>query len=303
VLDCEGNTMAFATGSSNLSGGDPNPNEDIYGQDSPLRTDASAVTVDASFSGNWYNPGNDGHGFLIEALSLPGTPFYVTWYVFQGGQPVFLQGVASAVGNTLTVDMTTAKSTAFPVGAGGTTSTAWGKLKLSFTDANTGQAEWTPTAAGYGAGTFNLRRLTTPALIQSDAGQTLKACYSGIWSDPAKPGYGVDLEVNDFDAATRLLTVYWYTYQPNGTPLWLVGTGAAVAGKVAVDLYQFNGGGAQFPPAYAKAGTTATKWGSVTVQFTGNDAASFAWQPATAGYSAGTGNLKRLTALANRTCQ
>ena len=303
VLDCEGNTMAFESSATNLNSGDPNSNDDIYGQDNPLRADASAVTVDGSFSGNWYNPGNDGHGFLIEALSLPGTPFYVTWYVFQNGQPVFLQGVANAVGNTLTVDMTTAKSTGFPAGAGGATATPWGKVKLTFTDANNGLAEWTPTAAGYTAGSFTIRRLTTPALIQSDTNQTLRACYSGIWSDAAKPGYGIDLEVNDFDAATRLLTVYWYTYQPNGIPLWLVGTGAAASGKVTLDLYQVSGGGAQFPPAYAKAGTAATKWGSATVTFTGSNALSFAWTPTAAGYAAGSGNLTRLTSLTTRTCQ
>ena len=301
ALDCEGNTMAFASGATNLPGGDANPNDDVFAQDAPLRSDAGAVTVDASFSGNWFNAGNDGHGFLIEALALPGNPFYVTWYVFRNGQPVFLQGVANASGNRLDVDMYSTTSTGFPVGSA-VTNTPWGRLSLSFTDANTGQADWAPTAGGYGAGSFNLRRLTTPALVQSDTGQALKACYSGIWADPVRPGYGVDIEINDIDASTRLLTAYWYTYQPNGSPLWLVGVGAAAAGKVDLDFYQLGGDGAQFPPAFTRAATTVTKWGSASLQFVADNGLGMSWQPLLPGYSAGSANLQRLTALAGRGC-
>lgn len=307
VLDCEGNTLAFDTQATNLSSSDPNPNDDVYAQGAPLRTDAAAITVDASFSGNWYNASNDGHGFLLEALTIPGNPFYVTWYVYQNGQPLYLQVVANAVGNTLVGDVVfSSRSSGFPVGPGGATNQIWGKLKLTFTDANTGMVEWTPTVAGFSAGSMTLRRLTTPALTQSDGNQQggLRACYSGVWvdADPARIGYGLDFEVNDFGASTRILTVYWYTYHPDGSPLWLLGVGPATNGRVTVDLYEFTGPGAQFPPAFSRAGTATNKWGSATVQFTGNDTAALSWAPGVAGYTAGSTNLKRLTALATRTC-
>jgi uncharacterized repeat protein (TIGR01451 family) len=306
VLDCEGNTLAFDTQATNLSSGDTSPNDDVYAQGAPLRGDAAAITVDASFSGNWYNAGNDGHGFLLEALTLPGTPIYITWYVYQDGRALYLQGVASAVGNTLTADMYSSRSPGFPVGAGGATTQAWGKVKLTFTDADTGLAEWTPTAAGFSAGSMTLRRLTTPALTQSDGSQQggLRACYSGVWADadPARIGYGLDFEVNDFSANARILTVYWYTYHPDGSPLWLLGAGPANDARVTIDLYEFSGPGAQFPPAFSRAGTTASKWGSATLKFTGNDTATLLWAPAVAGYTSGSTSLRRLTALATRTC-
>src|SRR5690606_20475126 len=111
------------------------------------------------YSGNWYNPGQSGHGFLLEAL--PNGQFYATWYVYRDGEPLFLQGIGSPSGNRLVVDLLSFTSSGFPVGAERPTSTPWGRITFTFTSSNDGLASWQPVAPGFTAGSTTLRRLST----------------------------------------------------------------------------------------------------------------------------------------------
>ncbi|MEO8669938.1 MAG: hypothetical protein ABI411_01410 [Tahibacter sp.] len=300
-LDCEGTTGAFATSASNVDPSDTNGNSDVYVQPDPLRNDAASLRIDQSYSGNWYNPGQNGHGLLIEALG--GDSFYVTWYLFSNGQPLYLQGLASPVGNVLTVPVYSTTSSGFPIGTGPVVNDQWGTLRITFTDSSNGRIDWTPTRTGFTVGGMTLRRLTSPSPVQSDVvGTTLKACYSGVWFEPARSGYGFDFEINDFSATDRAITAYWYTFQPDGKALWLVGAGKAFGGSVVMDMYQFGGAGAQFPPAFASVDVAATKWGSVTLRFLDNDRATVSYTPVLTGYAAGNVTLQRLTALRGREC-
>jgi hypothetical protein len=149
---------------------------------------------------------------------------------------------------------------------------------------------------------MTLRRLTAPALVQSDVSlQTIKACYSGVWFEPARSGYGFNLEVIE-QGTSRGLVTYWYTYRPDGSPLWLSGVGRAADGVVRVDLYQGGGSGAQFPFNFVADAVSQTLWGSATLRFTSNNTLEVSYQPVVSGYAAGSASLVRLTELAGRAC-
>ena len=188
AMNCEGTSLVFQSGANNIDPNDPNANSDIYVQDDPRNVAGGTPTsLDASFSGNWFNPGQSGHGFLVEAL--PDGRYYLTWYLYVSGQPLFLQGVGGASGNVLDIPVYSTRSTAFPVGPGGGTNSNWGRLRMTFTGSDTASVQWIPTAFGFSAGSMTLRRLTAPALVQSDVPlQTIKACYSGVWFEPARSG-------------------------------------------------------------------------------------------------------------------
>jgi len=301
ALNCEGTSLVFQSSATNIDPNDPNGNSDIYAQDDPRNVAGGAPTsLDASFSGNWFNPGQSGHGFLVEAL--PDNRYYLTWYLYVDGQPVFLQGVGPASGNVLDIPVYSTRSTAFPVGPGGGTNNNWGRLRMVFTGKDAASVQWTPTAFGFSSGRMTLRRLTAPALVQSDiSAQTIKACYSGVWFEPARSGYGFNLEVIE-QGNNRGLVTYWYTYRPDGTPLWLSGVGQAGNGAVRVDLYQGGGSGAQFPFNFSADALTQTRWGSATLRFTSNNTLTVSYEPAVSGYAAGTVSLVRLTELAGRAC-
>jgi uncharacterized repeat protein (TIGR01451 family) len=301
ALNCEGTSLVFQSNANNIDPNDPNANSDIYAQDDPRNVAGGTPTsLDASFSGNWFNPGQSGHGFLVEAL--PDGRYYLTWYLYVNGQPLFLQGVGGASGNVLDIPVYSTRSTAFPVGPGGGTNSNWGRLRMTFSGNDTASVQWVPTAFGFATGSMTLRRLTAPALVQSDVSlQTLKACYSGVWFEPARSGYGFNLEVIE-QGNSRGLVTYWYTYRPDGSPLWLSGVGRAADGVVSVDLYQGGGSGAQFPFNFVADAVTQTLWGRATLRFTSNNTLDVSYQPVVGGYAAGSASLVRLTELAGRAC-
>lgn len=302
ALNCEGTSMAFQSAANNIDPNDPNSNNDIYVQEDPQNVGGGTPgQLGASFSGNWFNSGQSGHGFLVEAL--PDGRYYLTWYVYVAGQPLFLQGVAAATGNVIDVPVYSTRSTAFPVGPGGGTNTNWGRLRMTFTGNDTATVQWTPTAFGFSAGSMTLRRLTVPALVESDlAGTSLKACYSGVWFEPARSGYGFNLEVIEQGDGSRALVTYWYTYRPDGSPLWLSGVGRPGGGQVRVDLYLGGGSGAQFPFDFTADAVAQTRWGSATLRFTSNNTVEVSYTPELPGYTAGSATLVRLTELAGRRC-
>ncbi|MGA8278188.1 MAG: hypothetical protein WB784_08345, partial [Rhodanobacteraceae bacterium] len=295
TLDCEATVGGYDT---NATGpGNPNTNPDVIGQSDPMRSDTAAITLDSSYSGNWYDPGQSGHGFLLEALPTPHF-FYATWYVFQNGQPLFLQGVGNAQGNTMAVDMFSTTSTAFPVGSGGPITAPWGRVTFTFTSSDDGTASWQPTAAGFTAGSMNLRRLTRAALVEANRPGATNACLSGIWYDPNNSGYGFDLEFSDADNGQRILEAFWYTYQPDGSPLWLNGIGFASGNTIDMDLVQLVGSGANFPPAFVADGISLMPWGHVTLRYTGTSRLDVTYSSTLPGYGNGTlSNLKPLSVL------
>jgi TolB protein len=298
-ISCDGGSLVFQSGANNVDASDPNTNTDIYAQDDPRNVNGTPAQLGSQFSGNWYNPGQSGHGFLLEAL--PDGRYYLTWYLYVDGNPLFLQGVATPNGNTLSVPVYSTRSTAFPVGPAVQNSN-WGTLRMVFTDADTAAVEWQPTTPGFTSGGMTLRRLTAPALPQADtAGTPIKACYSGIWYDPARSGFGFNLEVIE-QGDSRAIVTYWYTYKPDGSPLWLTGVARPARDAIEVDLYQGGGSGAQFPFEFMASGLSQTRWGSATLRFTGDNTLQVAYQPVVAGYVAGGANLSRLTELAGRTC-
>lgn len=299
ALDCDATTGAYDSNATN-GGNNPNPNADVIGQDDPLRSDTGAIVLDGSYSGNWFNPGQNGHGYLLEAL--PNGAFYATWYIFKNGQPLFLQGIGVPQGNRLTIDMSSASSTGFPVGSDGATTSNWGRVTFTFTSSNDGMASWQPTASGFSAGSTTLRRLSTASRIESDYPAVVSACKSGIWFDPNNPGYGFDVEINQTANGGRIAQVFWYTYQPDGSPLWLVGIGNATPGGINLDLIQLDGPGAQFPPAFSGDAVNRTLWGSATLTF-GPSGLGVSYNSVLPGYGSGTlPILQRLTVLDQREC-
>lgn len=298
-LDCEARAGAYDSEATNGTT-NPNPNADVTLQDDPLRSDTAAIVLDDSYSGNWYNPGQSGHGFLLEAL--PNGTFYATWYVYENGQPLFLQGQGVPAGNRLDVDMYSVTSTAFPVGPGRPTVSDWGRVTFTFTSSNDGMASWQPVAAGFTAGSTTLRRLSNASRIESDRDGVLSACYSGIWYDRDRSGFGFDVEFNETASGGRIVQAFWYTYQPDGSPLWLIGVGEATPGGVILDLIQLGGTGAQFPPAFSADAVTRTQWGTATLTFTPNRL-DVQYESDLPGYGSGTlSGLQRLTVLDQREC-
>jgi plastocyanin len=123
--------------------------------------------IDATFTGSWYDPAQNGQGLSIEVL--PGNRMLAFWFTFNpdGTRQTWLIGAGTYGGNYAwlpTVEMPTGGLWIPNFDPAQVVSNPWGTLALRFQDAEHGRADFTSTA-GYGSGSMNLVRLTRPAAI------------------------------------------------------------------------------------------------------------------------------------------
>jgi hypothetical protein len=120
-------------------------------------------TEDACHSGSYYNPDQNGHGFVAQIVQIEGVPnVLLAWYVYQDGEQVWLLGTGPLIGDTAEVAMQIFSGADFPpdFASGDVVSPAWGTVTFEFTGNDTARASWTSSIAGYPDGNVDLIRLT-----------------------------------------------------------------------------------------------------------------------------------------------
>lgn len=133
--------------------------------------------------------------------------------------------------------------------------------------------------------------LGTPAsaaVIDGDA--------SGNWYDAEQPGHGLQLEV--LDLSRGLLA--WYTFDQDGDPLWLFGTGEIEGDTLHAELSSYSG--ASFPPDFNSASVQGKTWGEVTFQLGSCENATLSYEPIDPAYQPGKIALSRLTRIDGARC-
>ncbi len=132
--------------------------------------------INAGITGSWYNPAQDGQGWVIEMISTGQFLFYFYGYE-DAGERLWLLGVAANTGDsTVTVDVLRFSGEGF----GGNfdpaskTNESVGSMIFDFTDCNTATVDFTPSASDLSAFTIPATRLTGIASVDcvySSAGQ------------------------------------------------------------------------------------------------------------------------------------
>jgi hypothetical protein len=129
---------------------------------------ASPTTIGPGFTGSWFNPAQNGHGFMLEVL--PGTPMQLlaSWFAFapQGGQAwIVALGPIDGSRAVLQGIQTAGTGARFPPNFDQANVRAedWGTLTFTFSDCNHGRVDWAASTPGYGSGGMDLTRLTLPA--------------------------------------------------------------------------------------------------------------------------------------------
>ena len=113
-------------------------------------------------SGTWYDPAQSGQGFQVEKLDGNPAQLAVLWYSYDRGQQYWLIGTGPIVGNRATVSLVNTRGGQFPpfFNPASVQQTPWGSLTFTFNGGDSAQVAWTPTAAGFAAGTMSLTRLS-----------------------------------------------------------------------------------------------------------------------------------------------
>lgn len=98
-----------------------------------------------------------------------------------------------------------------------------------------------------------------------DAASTTLRPAQGLWFNPARDGHGLDLQF-----AGDTLAVTWYTYLPDGEPVWYQAVGPYVGSTWTAPLNRFRLPAAGQPPL-------ATAVGSMTLAFAAGERAELRW--------------------------
>jgi hypothetical protein len=120
--------------------------------------------------------------------------------------------------------------------------------------------------------------------------------FSGSWYNVDQSGHGLFVEILDGNKAV----VAWFTFDPAGAPVWLVGLLDVTGSRLHGTLRTTAGG--RFPPAFDPAQVSHTPWGSVEFDVLGCNEAELRWTPIRPGYASGSLSLTRLTALQGQRC-
>ena len=95
---------------------------------------------------------------------------------------------------------------------------------------------------------------------------------SGSWYNPAQSGHGLSIEVISKDVTV----FYWYVYNPDGKPTFLIAVGENQAGGRIEAIAYHNTGmvWGEFNPATR----TEKKWGTITLDFSDCNNGSLSWR-------------------------
>jgi len=263
-------------------------------------------TIDATFTGAWYDPAQSGHGLFVEIL--PSNRVSVGWFTFNpaGTQQAWFVGTGTYSGNTATI-------TPVSLPTGGRwipnfdpkqiVNNLWGTLTFTFTDGDHGKVDFN-SVPGYGNGSMNLTRLTRPAglsavatLHEGAAAGTIGAGFTGAWYDPAQSGHGLFVEV----LPDNRMFVGWFTFNPAGTEqAWFVGVGTYNGNAATITPVSLPTGG-RWIPNFNPNQIINNFWGTLTFTFTDCNHGKVDFN-SVLGYGTGSMNLTRLTQPAGLTC-
>jgi hypothetical protein len=120
--------------------------------------------AESCVSGAWFNPQQDGHGFLVELTQTDDQPALVVfWFVFVDGQQTWLLGSAPFENGTALMDMQQFSGADFPPAFDPETALAsdWGSLEFTQTGGGSATVTWQSSLPGFSSDSLELTRLST----------------------------------------------------------------------------------------------------------------------------------------------
>jgi len=288
TISGDGVTAGFDSGNSPTVGASA---RNAYSQGVGVYPGTGIPNLSGDYSGQWFDPRQSGQGLVIDVTnpdSNNGRVMLLTWFVFMDGQPTWVQGAGvphagtGQAGSTVVVQMDQVgifRGVSFPLGEARASGTLWGSISLTFTDANTGNMSWNTSYPGFTSGSMPIKHFL-PVLLPADdpSGAQIKACYSGNWFSSAQVGQGFEFEVVP-TVGGPWLSVDWFTFGPDGAPVWLFNAGPISGNSAQMQLGYIDGPGAQFPPGFDSARITAHVWGTAKFTFSDASHAHVAWTP------------------------
>ncbi|MEE9413310.1 MAG: hypothetical protein V3V22_09705 [Methylococcales bacterium] len=128
----------------------------------------------------------------------------------------------------------------------------------------------------------------------------IQPAMGGAWFNPDENGHGFILNVSQSPEGQLTLLATWYTYDNQGSQMWLIGSAPFENGAERVSVPVIVTSGFSFG---APADISRQDWGTLTFEFSSCTAGSVQYVPNDSAFIAGTVNIERLTNTAgNNNC-
>lgn len=261
------------------------------------------ATTDTGHSAMWYSPAREGEGWVLEVLPEGETMLH--WHTFDNaGNPRWLTGTGrihhGRKGDELHFERLMAVhgprfgSQYNPADA---IREHVGRATLRFNGCDSGEILFD----AYGRqGRFPLARRSLPMAAAANCrpthgtpGEPAQPYIgpAGSWHDPAYEGQSLSLAWTPSGDAH----VAWFTFDTQGNPYWLTGTGTQQGGRIVFPaLHAVRGG--RFADPFDSDDVTRTSWGRLELTLA-CDTGQATYAPTAAGFAAGRFDLQRLTGL------
>lgn len=125
----------------------------------------------------------------------------------------------------------------------------------------------------------------------------LTAGHSALWYNPNESGHGFNM----YMLPDERVVAFWYVYDNQGNPIWLIGIGNHDGFKATLDVTISTG--AMFPPNFDTNDVITESWGTLEIEFSSCNNGKFKWNPAAGSvFTAGEINVVRLTSTLGLFC-
>ena len=114
-------------------------------------------------SGSWYDPGQDGHGFMVDIIQTgTGQNMLLTWYTYHNGEQFWLLANGPIDGDTATVTALSGSGANFPTefDPNDVVFTEWGEITFTRVDDNNAEISWVSIQPGFPDASIDVTRLT-----------------------------------------------------------------------------------------------------------------------------------------------
>jgi hypothetical protein len=182
------------------------------------RQAVSTPTIDASYSGQWFDHDRNGEGISLEIL--PGNKALLYFFTFPPTGAPGQQAWLTAVGDVIAGGIEFADVQLPSLDSSGKLQGQhWGRIGITFSDCNIGAMRWDGPAA-WGSLEVPLNRLTSlRGLACGNISSAPPSQSSGAWFDPAHYGSGFVFE--QIDSST--IAPIWFGFDSARNPIWMTG--------------------------------------------------------------------------------
>lgn len=128
-----------------------------------VANNTSNIGINGCHSGSWYNPDQDGHGFMIEVVaSEPVNTMLITWYTYVNGQPYWVVGSGPVDGNNATILALSGTGGMFPplFESNQVVFENWGELNFTLLANDQAHISWNSGLEDFPAGEMNVVKFT-----------------------------------------------------------------------------------------------------------------------------------------------